>query len=109
MGQGIVFRKDERPRVEFKDPVTKTGVITQKRSLKSGSLSNHLKGILSHGTGRGAYSGQRKFSSVAATGLGEELNFGDGEPCLRMDNKYFESSEEDEERKRPCSTHSSGH
>ena len=86
---GIIFTKDNRPRIEFKDPITKTKNQMKPYTPFEGSLTQQLKGL----TARVQGSGQRKYSSVAPTGLGEE-EFGHhdaAELCLRMDQKYFES------------------
>lgn len=105
----LVFRMDQRPRIHFKDPITKV-LHSQRRGAQafyyeenqdggypqfegSGKLEGMLQNINFQGVQHPRGSGQRKFSSVAPTGLGEEYHFQGDDLCLRMDNKYFESSQ----------------
>ena len=117
----MVWILDDRPRIHFKDPITKTVNSMRRSSDKNAFYYEEVSGIQNADgrkrevlqLGLGGVSGQRKYSSVAATGLGDEEynhynncqfhaanehihnpNVGD-ELCLRMDNKYFESSDEE--------------
>ncbi len=99
---GICFSKDDRPRIHFKDPITKTknqmiryNQDSQQQDLFEGSLTQKLKHILPIQHQRSGSSQCYQYPAHnGATGL-DDYNFHDRDLCVKMENRYYESSEEE--------------